>query len=361
MPALVDIRFGKLFGDTTGTLQVIERSVFGELLAETTKEAVECVKLEAVTLTEAEAKLLNEINMKHAGGSFGKEVFSQRDKMVERAEFEKFVTFLLFCRRTVALGEAPGEAARCGVAKVGSGSEANAFPYTVLAGARWVPLAYFEGELGHLATGAKPVRAWELAYLRLASLVAGGGPSLSAASCPVVRLDTVLGCYPVKPAVSELWDPQAVKARAQPAAAASWVTMSRSGPRRKYAGKLTLIKEFPLTGGGPAYKLLPAQLETTRLVGVNVKPGQWHDLLIPLPDLAASVAGLEVEAAGALLAGRGTNLFRGNRGQAGVLEEEGKAAAWDPVPLVRLADAKKHLAALRVEAAEPASKRSKAD
>ena len=69
---------------STYLVQVIERSVFGELLGEIPKECVECVKLDAVNLTEAEAKLLNEINLKHTSGCFGKDIFSTRDKMVQR-------------------------------------------------------------------------------------------------------------------------------------------------------------------------------------------------------------------------------------------------------------------------------------
>ena len=83
---------------STLQVQVIERSVFGELLGEIPKECVECVKLDAVNLTEAEAKLLNEINLKHTSGCFGKDIFSTRDKMVQRDDFEKFVKYLIFCR-----------------------------------------------------------------------------------------------------------------------------------------------------------------------------------------------------------------------------------------------------------------------
>ena len=83
---------------STYHVQVIERSVFGELLGEIPKECVECVKLDAVNLTEAEAKLLNEINLKHTSGCFGKDIFSTRDKMVQRDDFEKFVKYLIFCR-----------------------------------------------------------------------------------------------------------------------------------------------------------------------------------------------------------------------------------------------------------------------
>ena len=83
---------------STYLVQVIERSVFGELLGEIPKECVECVKLDAVNLTEAEAKLLNEINLKHTSGCFGKDIFSIRDKMFQRDDFEKFVKYLIFCR-----------------------------------------------------------------------------------------------------------------------------------------------------------------------------------------------------------------------------------------------------------------------
>ena len=83
---------------STYHVQVIDRSVFGELLGEIPKECVECVKLDAVNLTEAEAKLLNEINLKHTSGCFGKDIFSTRDKMVQRDDFEKFVKYLIFCR-----------------------------------------------------------------------------------------------------------------------------------------------------------------------------------------------------------------------------------------------------------------------
>ena len=103
--------------------QVVERSIFGELLGEIPKECVECcrseiiaiisssfmliIRLEAVTITDSEVKLINEIVMKHSNGMFGKEVYNQRDKMVKCDEFEKFVRFLLFCRKTVVVGEAP--------------------------------------------------------------------------------------------------------------------------------------------------------------------------------------------------------------------------------------------------------------
>ena len=46
------------------------------------------------------------------------------------------------------MGEAPEESARCGVAKLKGERESTKLPYTIMGGAKWVPLAYFEGEVG---------------------------------------------------------------------------------------------------------------------------------------------------------------------------------------------------------------------
>ena len=46
------------------------------------------------------------------------------------------------------MGEAPEESARCGVAKLKGDGESTKLPYTMMGGAKWVPLAYFEGEVG---------------------------------------------------------------------------------------------------------------------------------------------------------------------------------------------------------------------
>ena len=183
------------------------------------------------------------------------------------------------------------------------------------------------------------------------TLAPGAKDRLAGPSAQVIRLDTVLSCYPSMPRVSEDWQPKALMARAASSVSAVWTLMCQTGPRRKYAGKLTLIKEFPAGEGpgGPAYKFLPTTLEGAKLMGVNCKPRAWHDLLVGLPDLVATIPGLEVAVAGAELAERGANLFRGNEGQSAVLEKEGKAAQWDPVPLVRLGDAKKHLAMLKTK------------
>ena len=46
------------------------------------------------------------------------------------------------------MGEAPEESSRCGVAKLKGDGESTKLPYTMMGGTKWVPLAYFEGEVG---------------------------------------------------------------------------------------------------------------------------------------------------------------------------------------------------------------------
>ena len=45
------------------------------------------------------------------------------------------------------MGEAPEESSRCGVVKLKGDGESTKLPFTMMGGAKWVPLAYFEGEV----------------------------------------------------------------------------------------------------------------------------------------------------------------------------------------------------------------------
>ena len=76
--------------------------------------------------------------------------------------------------------------------------------------------------------------------------------------------------------VEDGWKASKMMSRAQSSVTANYTVMCQSGPRRKYQGKLTLIKvhakfslilvlnllfkEFPEDGTGPAYKWLPTQV-----------------------------------------------------------------------------------------------------
>ena len=46
------------------------------------------------------------------------------------------------------MGEAPEESARCGVTKLKGDSGSTKLPFTMMGGTKWVPLVYFEGEVG---------------------------------------------------------------------------------------------------------------------------------------------------------------------------------------------------------------------
>ena len=48
------------------------------------------------------------------------------------------------------MGESPEESDRCGVVKLKGDGESTKLPYTMMVGAEWVPLAYFEGDVGFL-------------------------------------------------------------------------------------------------------------------------------------------------------------------------------------------------------------------
>ena len=57
------------------------------------------------------------------------------------------ISNVLLYRKTVVMGEAPEESSRCGVVKLKGDGESTKLPFTMMGGAKWVPLAYFEGEV----------------------------------------------------------------------------------------------------------------------------------------------------------------------------------------------------------------------
>ena len=54
-------------------------------------------------ITDAESKLLNEINLKHADGLFSKEAFTTKDLVVRLSDAKEFYRFLDLCYKKLVL------------------------------------------------------------------------------------------------------------------------------------------------------------------------------------------------------------------------------------------------------------------
>lgn len=126
-------------------------------------ELAGCISIRSSYVTEVEARLLNEINVKHCDWQFGRELFTVRDLVVELSDALELLQFLQTCHEKLTRRSCNPED-RCGFFRIGGES---VVPYTVVRGVKYVPLFYFEGETGNLDKRAIQITGWDLAYLKV--------------------------------------------------------------------------------------------------------------------------------------------------------------------------------------------------
>ena len=128
-----------------------------------------CHCIRSYYITDAEAKLLNEINIKHADLHFGKEAFTTKDLVVRMSDAKEFYKFLDLCYKKLVCKKS-NASDRCGFFRI---NRESVVPYTVKDGTKYVPLFYFEGETDHLKLKSDAVDGWDLAYLKFCCKVQG--------------------------------------------------------------------------------------------------------------------------------------------------------------------------------------------
>ena len=93
-------------------------------------------------VTEAEAKLLFEINARHCDNNFGKNETFVRDFLVQSDEFLSFYNFLSLCNDKMVLKKS-NEHDKCGFLRIDGKSDV---PYVVVDDIKFMPLFYFEAQ-----------------------------------------------------------------------------------------------------------------------------------------------------------------------------------------------------------------------
>lgn len=122
-----------------------------------------CVSIQSYYVSEIEARLLNEINVKHCDCQYGRELFTVRDLIINLDDALELIQFLQTCRDKLVRKSCDPQD-RCGFFRIGGES---VVPYTVISGIKYVPLFYFEGETGNLDRRAIQITGWDLAYLKV--------------------------------------------------------------------------------------------------------------------------------------------------------------------------------------------------
>ena len=287
--------------------------------------------------TDAEAKLLFEINTRHCDSSFGKNESFVKDLLVKSDDFVEFYNFLTLCNEKMVLKKS-SEQDKCGFLRIANTSDV---PYVVINKIKHMPLFYFEGELGSMAR--KDIKSWDWAYLKFCCKIQGvKSDILPEDSCPVVGLTQLKSFFPSDTTYTEYWPSKDYINRVQSrnsTQSGSWTkTVLNFGD--KFQGKLTPLRDFPVqpTGDQP-YKAERALIDKKRVNAVNTKPYQFSELLVTLPSLVETLfPRFSEDQIGELLLEQGLILYSGNTGHRDVLRCQGWEDMYTMTPLVTVKD-----------------------
>jgi len=184
------------------SVRMVERRLLNRYLQVLPQEVNNCTCIRSYYLSDAESKLLNEINMKHQDCIYGKEAFTSKDLVVRLKDAQEFQKFLDLCHKKLVLKRS-NASDRCGFFRINGES---VVPYTVKEGTKYVPLFYFEGETDHLKLKSETVQGWDLAYLKFCCKVQGIRNELFANEiCSVVALEEIKGHFPSGTTFEDYW------------------------------------------------------------------------------------------------------------------------------------------------------------
>ena len=213
------------------SVKMLDRKILYKFLNVLPTEVFSCHKLTSYPITDQEAKLLNEINVRHADLQFGKDQFSTKDLVVKLSDAQQFYEFLDLCYKKLVLKRSQ-DSDRCGFFRV---NKESVLPYTTKNKIKYIPLFYLEGETGDLNLIADKVEGWDLAYLRFCCKVQGIKNEHTAAdSCQVVALKDIKGLFPSGTTFEDYWPakcslepiknrPGAQQLSSSSAAAGNWI------------------------------------------------------------------------------------------------------------------------------------------
>ena len=95
------------------SVRMVERRLLNRYLQVLPPEVNSCTCIRSYYITDAESKLLNEINMKHQDCIYGKEAFTSKDLVVRLKDAKEFQKFLDLCHKKLVLKRS-NASDRCG-------------------------------------------------------------------------------------------------------------------------------------------------------------------------------------------------------------------------------------------------------
>ncbi|XP_044765649.1 uncharacterized protein LOC123321920 isoform X1 [Coccinella septempunctata] len=184
------------------SVRMVEMKILNRYLTYLHPDIYNCTCIRSYFITEAECRLLNEINIKHCDCQFGREQFTTMDLIVRLTDAEEFFKFLSACYSKLLSGEVTA-LDRCGFIRI---NKESVVPYTIYQQQKYVPLFYFEGETDNLKQKADKLEGWDLSYLKFCCKVQGIRNELFAHdSCSVISLNDIKNYFPPGTLFEDYW------------------------------------------------------------------------------------------------------------------------------------------------------------
>lgn len=188
-------------------VRMVEMKLLNKYLNYLHQDIYSCTCVRSYYITDAESRLLNEINHKHCDSQFGREMFTLKDLVVRLSDANKFYQFLDICYKKLLMGSS-GPSDKCGFIRI---NKESVVPYTVRDTQKFVPLFYFEGETDNLKLKADYLSGWDLSYLKFCCKVQGIRNELFASdSVAVISLHDIRSYFPVGTEFEDYWPSKVV-------------------------------------------------------------------------------------------------------------------------------------------------------
>jgi len=350
-------------GESFLSVRMTERALLSRFLQVLPNEVVTCPFVHSFRMTEVEARLMNEINTKHADNQYGKESFTIKDLVVKKEDVDKFYQFLDLCYKKMIIKKSTDKDL-CGFLRIGGTSDV---PYADVGGVKHLPLFYFEGEGSIDPDKCLTLTDWDWAYLRFCCKVQGVKDELIADDkCEAVALQELRQYFAPGTSFVEYWPNKDFISRVvskKVSRQGSWTRVITNYKGRKFQGKLTLIMEYPLQQTSQAtYKAARCSIEGNTIQCINIKPYQYKEVMITLPHMVEQLfPGFTEEQVGNMLVSQDVMLYKGNSGHVEVIKQEGWEDKYSAVPLVTVKDIFHHIKNWRnaLKAADLGGKRFK--
>ncbi|KAK6643979.1 hypothetical protein RUM43_000244 [Polyplax serrata] len=275
-------------GEQYCAVRMVENKLLNKYLSYLHADIYNCTCIRSYYITDAEARILNEINVRHCDAQFGRDHFTNKDLVVRLQDAAEFYSFLDVCYNKLLLSSNnPND--KCGFIRINGES---VVPYTVRNNVKFVPLFYFEGETDSLKLKAEKLEGWDLAYLKFCCKVQGIRNELFASeTCSVISLNDIKSYFPSGTSFEDYWpskviDSQLLVSSKTQNANPSWtkqpagsVPVSATKPVTPIQRSVPVAHTPPMAGTPGPHGNLPAAV-INGWAAANIINGQQYQAMV---------------------------------------------------------------------------------